>query len=278
MASRRAETTLRAGWGFGAMAVVSDLFRYPIKGLTPERMSVLTLTRAGGIPFDREYALALGSTCFDTQRPEPLDKGFFLMLRNNEDLAALSTTYDPATRMLTIHRGPEPPIQADLSTESGRETVETFFETYIGEAAQGRPKLVQARGHKFTDASVVSPVFMRSVSIINMASVHALEKKVGRPLHKLRFRGNIYIDGLDPWQEFDWLDREIEIGGVRLRGLARTPRCGAVNVNPQTAVRDENLPKAIMQNFGHTDLGVFMEVLDDGDIVAGDTVVTPYLV
>jgi uncharacterized protein YcbX len=277
MANRGAVTTLRAGWGL-VMAVVSDLFRYPIKGLTPERMGVLTLTRKSGIPYDREYALALGTTYFDENRPEPLDKGFFLMLRNNEELAALTTKYDPHSRMLTIHRGNEPLIQADLSTESGRETVETFFESYIGDAAQGRPKLVHARGHKFTDASVVSPVFMRSVSIINMASVRALEEKAGRPLHPLRFRGNIYIEGLEPWQEFEWLDREIEIGGLRLRGLARTPRCGAVNVNPETAARDENLPKVLMQNFGHTDLGVFMEALDDGEIVTGDNVVTPYLV
>ena len=165
-------------------------------------------------------------------------------------------------------------LEADLSSEHGRGAVETFFEDYIGEDAKGRPKLVQSAGHKFTDASVVSEVFMRSVSIVNMASVRALEQSVGRDLHPLRFRGNIYLEGLDAWEEFGWVDREIEIGGVRLRGLARTPRCGAVNVNPQTAERDENLPKAIMKGFGHTDLGVFMHVLDDGEVALGDAVVT----
>ena len=80
------------------MAHIADLYRYPIKGLSPEKMASLTLLREHGIPFDREYALALGTTAFDPDHPEPLDKGFFLMLRNNEALAALSTRFDPATR------------------------------------------------------------------------------------------------------------------------------------------------------------------------------------
>ncbi len=260
------------------MAKVADLYRYPIKGLTPEKMDALTLTEANGIPFDREYALTLGTTAFDPQHPEPLDKGFFLMLRNNEELAALRTSYDPETASLSIRKGDDILLTADLTLEIDRRAVEEFFEDYIGQKAQGRPKLVRSAGHKFTDASVVSPVFMRSVSIINIASVRALEAATGRDLHPLRFRGNIYIEGLDAWEEFDWVDREIGIGGVRLKGLARTPRCGAVNVDPDTAARDANLPKALMQNFGHTDLGVFMHVLDDGEIRIGDEVIAPVFV
>jgi hypothetical protein len=61
-------------------------------------------------------------------------------------------------------------------------------------------------------------------------------------------------------------------GGVRLRGLARTPRCAAVNVNPDTAQRDMNLPKAIMQHFGHIDFGTYLEVVDAGEISVGDTI------
>jgi uncharacterized protein YcbX len=261
-----------------AMAKITDLFLYPVKGLTPEPKNALTLTRDNGIPFDREYALALGTTEFDPENPEPLDKGFFLMLRNNEALAALRTKYDAQTDRLSVVHNGHVVLNAELSTENGRDAVERFFETFIGKDAQGRPKLVRSAGHKFTDASVVSPVFMRSVSIVNNASIQALERAVGRDLHKLRFRGNIYLDGLSAWEELDWVDREITIGTVRLKGLARTPRCGAVNVNPQTAARDANLPKAIMQNFGHTDLGVFMEVLDDGEVRLGDDVLTPYLI
>ena len=252
------------------MAEVTALYRYPVKGLSAEPLPALTLARASGLAFDREYALALGTTEFDPQNPEPLDKGFFLMLRSNEVLAALSTRFDPESGQLTVIRDGEAVLTEDLTSETGREAVEDFFEAYVGPAAKGRPRLVRAAGHKFTDGSVISPAFMRAVSLINLASVRALEERTGQPIHPLRFRANIYVDGLEPWAEMDWVDREVTIGSLRLRGLARTPRCAAVDVNPETAARDTNLPKALKRNFGHVDLGIYLEVLADGAIAVGD--------
>jgi uncharacterized protein len=86
------------------MMQVAQLYRYPIKGLSAEPTRVLTLTRDDGVLHDRTYALALGTTRFLPEAPQPLDKGKFLMLRANEILAALSTRLDPATSMLTIHQ------------------------------------------------------------------------------------------------------------------------------------------------------------------------------
>jgi hypothetical protein len=249
---------------------VVDLYRYPVKGLSAERLPVLQLTRDHGLQWDREFALALGSTVFDSNHPEPLDKGFFLMLRNNETLASLETHFEPASGTLTVLRSGEPILSADILSDVGREIVEVFFADYIGAAAKGRPKLVRAGGHKFTDASVMSPVMMKAVSVVNLASVRALEKAVGATVNPLRFRANIYLDGLNPWQELEWAGHEIRIGSLAFRGLERTPRCGAVNVNPRTAQRDLNLPKALMNHFGHTDLGVYVETLVDGELRLGD--------
>ncbi|NEU15091.1 MOSC domain-containing protein, partial [Methylobacterium sp. BTF04] len=116
----------------------------------------------------------------------------------------------------------------------------------------------------------LSPVMMRAISVVNLASVHALAEATGRTLDPLRFRANIHLDRLAPWQELDWVGRELSIGAVRFRGLARTPRCGAVNVNPATAERDTNLPKAIKQHFGHVDLGIYLEVVESGTITRAD--------
>jgi uncharacterized protein YcbX len=248
---------------------VVDLYRYPVKGLSAERLAVLQLSVDRGLAWDREFALALGSTAFDPAHPEPLDKGYFLMLRANESLAALSTSFDPATGILTIVQAGKPALSASLMTDAGREAVETFFAGYIGAAARGRPKLVRAEGHKFTDASVMSPVMMKAISVINLASVRALESAVGAAVDPLRFRGNIYLEGLAPWQELDWVAKEIRIGDLVFRGLEKTPRCAAVNVNPRTAARDLNLPRAIKENFGHVDLGVYMQPLADGEIRIG---------
>lgn len=255
------------------MATVVDLYRYPVKGLSPERLESMSLSRETGLPWDREFALALGTTAFDPSHPEPLDKGYFLMLRANESLAALTTRYDTATNMLTVEKGGAVLIEAYVSTRAGQDSIETFFEDYVGPASKGRPRLVRAADHKFTDASVMSPTMMRAISVINLASVKALEEATGESVHPLRFRGNVYLDGLAPWEELTWVDRGVALGGVRFKGLARTPRCAAVNVNPRTAQRDANIPKALQKNFGHVDLGIYLETLDDGIVSVGDALV-----
>lgn len=255
------------------MAAVTALYRYPVKGLSAEPLAAMTLRQANGLAFDREYALALGSTAFDPARPRPLDKGFFLMLRSNAVLATLTTRFDPGTGGLTVGRDGRTLIAADLTSEAGRGAIERFFEAYVGPAAKGRPRLVRVEGHKFTDGSVISPALMRAVSLVNLASVRALEARAERTIHPLRFRANILVDGLPAWAELDWIGREVTIGGVRLRGLARTPRCAAIDVNPDTAERDTNLPRALKRHFGHVDLGLYLEVRADGDIGIGDRVV-----
>ena len=257
------------------MADVTALYRYPVKGLSAEPLPALGLSRAAGLAHDREYALALGTTAFDPRAPEPLDKGYFLMLRGNAPLAALSTRFEPETGRLTVVRDGQDVLREDITSEPGREAVERFFEAYLGPAAKGRPRLVRADGHKFTDGSVISPAFMRAVSFVNLASVRALEERVGTPLDPLRFRANIYVDGLAPWAELDWVGQEIGIGAVRFRGLARTPRCAAVDVDPTTAARDTTLPRDLKRHFGHVDLGIYLEVLADGEVAAGDTVSPP---
>jgi uncharacterized protein YcbX len=77
------------------MAQIAELWRYPIKGLSAQPVTSLNLSQADGVAFDRTYALALGTTQFDWRRPEPLDKGKFLILRANETLAELQMSTTP---------------------------------------------------------------------------------------------------------------------------------------------------------------------------------------
>jgi uncharacterized protein len=257
------------------MMQVAQLYRYPVKGLSAEPTPVLALTRDHGVLHDRTYALALGTTQFSPEAPQPLDKGKFLMLRANEILAALSTHLDPVTSILTILQKGRESSQFDLSTAIGRAQAETFFTNYAGADARGQIKLVHARGHKFTDISVVSPAMMRAISVINLETVRLLQARVGHEVHPLRFRANVYIDGLDAAEELDWEGREICIGPVRFRGALRTRRCAAIDVNPMTAGRDSHLPKAIMRHFGHPDLGIYLEIMEDGILTLNDRVFLP---
>ncbi len=253
-------------------AHVTDLFTYPIKGLTPQPGPCLHVTVKDGVPADRRYALALGTTAFDPSDPQPLDKGYFLMLRRDASLAALRTTVDVETGALSVVSPDGQHFEADLRTSAGRSAAESFFHAYLGGPDEERPRLVEADGHKFTDVSVISPTMMRAVSLISHASVRDLEERYGRPVHPLRFRANIYVDGIAPWKEFDWVGREVSVGALRFRCVLRTRRCAAVDVDPRTGVRDMALPKALMAHYGHPDCGVYLEVVADGTLAVGDAV------
>ena len=251
------------------MSRVTALYRYPVKGLSAEPTASLELRAGEGVPLDREFALALANTKFDEAAPEPFAKTYFLMLMRHEKLATLKTRFDPATGMLEIRKDGQSLLEASATKSTGRAAIAAFFANYVGVE---KPRLVRAAGHKFTDVSVVSLTMMRAVSLINLASVRALEQALGRPLDPLRFRANIYVDGLPAWSELDWVDTDISIGPARLRGMLRTQRCAATNVNPATAERDENIPAALMRHFGHPDMGIYLDIVSSGSVTLNDNV------
>ena len=92
-------------------------------------------------------------------------------------------------------------------------------------------------------------------------------------LHPLRFRGNVYVTGWPAWHEFDLVGREIALGeSARLKIIKPIVRCAATNVDPDTGMRDLSIPDTLIRSFGHTDCGVYAEVVKAGDIVRGDDV------
>ena len=252
---------------------VASLYRYPVKGLSAERLSRAELVKGCCFPADRLYALENGPSGFDPQAPQHQPKIKFLMLMRNEALARLTTRYDDATTTLTIGEGGREAARGDLSTHAGRLAIEAFFRRFMAQELRGAPKLLAAPdGFRFTDSR------RGFVSIINLASVQAIEEVVGAPVDPLRFRGNIHVEGLTPWAEFDLLGKVIESpSGLRLKVTQRIERCAATNVDPATGLRDLDIPRTLMRRLGHMDCGVYAEVVSGGVISegAGLTVAEP---
>jgi len=247
-------------------ARIASLHRYPVKGLSPEPVSSAELAAGAYFPGDRLFAIENGPSGFDAHAPAHQPKIKFLMLMRNERLAALRTRYDPAAGTLTITENGREAVRADLNSAAGRLAVETFFRRFMPAELRGAPKLLAApNGFRFTDSA------RGFVSIINLASVTEVEKLVGQPVNPLRFRANVYVAGLPAWAEFDLMDREILLGGARLRVHKRIQRCAATNVDPDTAARDFAIPDALMRAYGHADCGVYAEVLVGGRIAIGDS-------
>jgi uncharacterized protein len=249
-----------------AAGSLASIYRYPVKGLSPEGMASVMLRAGDTLPADRRYAIENGPSGFDPAKPEFLPKIKFLMLMRNERLAMLQSRYDEATHLLTIHHHDNEVVRGDLETEAGRAAIEGFFSKTFAKELRGAPRVLRAAGHSFSD------VARKVVSIINLASVADLERIVSQPVNPLRFRANLYVAGWPAWEELSAVGTTLAIGDARLQIVKRIVRCAAVNVDPITAVRDLNLPHTIMRTYGHDDCGVYADVIADGEIAAGDKI------
>ncbi|MCP1560036.1 UNVERIFIED_ORG: uncharacterized protein YcbX [Methylobacterium sp. SuP10 SLI 274] len=245
---------------------IAALYRYPVKGLSPEALETAELETSGYFPGDRLYAIENGPSGFNETVPRHLPKIAYLMLMRNEALARLRTRFDDATHRLTVEENGVQAVDADLSTAEGREALAEFMKGFLPQELRGAPRVLTAPpGYRFTDSRT------GYVSLINRASVAATEDLAGAPVDPLRFRGNLYLDGLEPWAELDMVGRVLEAGDVRLKITSRTERCAATNVDPQTGQRDLSIPRTLMQGVGHTDCGVYAEVLAGGVLRTGDS-------
>ncbi len=245
---------------------LDHITRYPIKGLSPELMEVIDLAVGEGVPHDRRFAFAQGDSGFDTAAPVWMKKRNFACLAANPKVAALRTAYDPVRQRLMLGDG-QAGVEADLTTAEGRAAAAAWVTAFMGEDARGALTLAEAPGHAFTD------IPEKAVSIIGLASVAALEAEMGMKLDPLRFRANFLFTGAAPWAEFDWVGREVMLGGARLRIFKRIQRCAATEVNPATAIKDAPIPLALRKAYGHADMGVYGEVIEAGRVTVGDQII-----
>lgn len=241
---------------------VEQICRYPVKGLNGETLERVMLTPGEGIPEDRRYAIAYG-------RGTGARPGFF-ELTQEERLAQLRMAYDPGDGSggptLTISRQGRQVVTANPSDQTGQMLLNQFFAGFLAGSPRGTPSFRELAG---AEQAAVRP---GPVSLLNLASLRDFERVARQPVDPRRFRANILIDGLRAWGEFAWLDREIRIGGAKLKIIERIERCAATNVNPETAERDMNIPLTLRKGFGHLDMGVYAEVVEGGEIVTGDSV------
>ena len=250
------------------MPHLTAIYRYPIKGLSPQALTQIALEAGGAFAFDRVFALARAGGAVDPSAPKWAKKSEFLMLMLDDGLAELKTNLDADTHRLTVERDGAPALAADLDDARAWPTIEAFFQSQVPNLAAA-PHLVRSRGAHFCDKPD------NLISLINLATLRDLEAQWGYAIDPLRFRANLYIDGVAPWAEFDWVGKDIRIGEATLTVDRRNRRCTATNVDPSSGARDRDIPRALWETFGHRDLGVYLTVPAGGEIKIGDALEPP---
>ncbi len=163
------------------IAKVQSIYRYPVKGLSPQPLPHADLAVGETVAGDRLYAIENGPSGFDPAAPRYAPKARYLMLMRNERLATLRTRFEDASHTLMIDFDGREAARGDLRTPDGRAAIERFVAGFCADELRGPPKVLHAPGFSFSD------VARKVVSIINLASVAAVEDLVGAPVDPCAF-------------------------------------------------------------------------------------------
>ncbi|AHM03986.1 MOSC domain protein [Roseibacterium elongatum DSM 19469] len=238
-------------------ARLAHIWRHPIKGIGAEPLERVGLTPGRPLPLDRAWAVLE-----DGGEAGPGWRSCRNFLRGAKGPSLMAVTARVAGD--TIHLSH--PDRPDLSVTPPEGATALFDWLRPIYPADRRPPaaLVQSPPEGMSDAPFAS------VSVLNLSSLRALSQKVGQPLDPRRFRGNLWLDGLAPWEEFDLIGKTLAIGHARMEIVEAIGRCRATEANPDTGRRDAPTLQALEEGWGHTEFGVYATVQTGGEIALGD--------
>jgi uncharacterized protein YcbX len=258
------------------VATVAALYRYPVKGFTAESCESLAFVD-GRIAGDR----VLGFRFADTPEPDEAwsPKHGMLALVHTPGVSRLRLRYDEAAQRLRIS------LDGELLVEDGLDpagrgricgAVAGFAQTLPESGLKGHPERLPLRlvGDGRTPRHHDRPDGY--VTLHGRASVRAVGKVLDDPdLSEVRFRSNVSVDGLEPFEEQDWIGRMVRVGRVWFRVHMPIGRCLATHANPETGQRDRQILTTLTHAFGQTKptLAVALVPEGAGDIRLGDDVV-----
>jgi hypothetical protein len=263
------------------MTSIAALYRYPVKGLTAESLDRATVLDSGTFAGDRVLGLLLDDAGPEV-RPGWWPKQSFTALVNTPALARLRARFDEATSRLSIALDGVTLVEADLD-EGGRARIAAAVTEYVigldESPMQDRPE--SAPLHLVGDVGV--PAFhdrtALHVTVMGRASVDALTAAAGSEVDERRFRMNVVLDGLEPWEELDWVGHSIRIGELDFDVTGTVVRCLATHANPESGERDIDVMSTLTEAFGQEQptIGV-LAVLGGGrggELAVGDEVTAP---
>ena len=238
---------------------VTALWRHPIKSHGREALQRVTLTEGQAMPYDRLWAIAHDVSKADGSEWAACQN--FNIGSKSPSLMAISATLDESSETITLRHPNQPDLTVKPDTEHAR-----LLDWVRALADPNRPQPAQVfrldqRG--FTDTPFAS------VSLNNHASHTAVEGLTQSPLQTERWRGNIWFKGAAAWEKFEWMGRELRLGGAILKVEDRIQRCKATTANTNTGLCDVDT-LAALNTLGHQDFGIYATVLQTGTVAIGD--------
>ena len=249
-------------------AIIKKLYFSPVKSLSFSKKEKLKIKKNIGIKNDRIFAftriISENEANSYEKNPNKRNLNFFLTLKNSPFLNKYNFEYGEDHLSFLCEKN----LIKKISLKNNKN-----LKIISNEIKKCEPSinyslhLIKNFYFPFFDTMPKN-----SISLINMNSIKDLEKKINHKIDHERFRGNIYIENVDPWNEFKWINKTISVNNCLFKVLKKIPRCSATNLMLNSDKVDINIPKKLRQIFGHIDLGVYLKPLTDGMININDKI------
>ena len=255
---------------------ISQLYKYPIKSLTPLKSESLVLNNNGYIDGDRLFGFRF-QNAGERDNYEWQRKTSFAALMHMPQIARLKADFDEKSRTLIIKHNDEIVVNANVDLK--RTEIEQKFTDFVLESDKELIKkfperfpfmLVGGESHAhFHDGA------QGGVTLHSQESLDELNNQLGYKVEHVRFRSNIIIQGVSPWEEFDWIGQKVVINNLSFTVERAVTRCLAINCNPSDGTRDKNVLKSMLdfQDKKPPEFSVKLIPLDtEGQITVGDSI------
>ena len=257
-------------------ATISSINYCPVKSVSFQTIENCEIKKDIGIVSDRIFAFAKD---LDKEQAKLFEKSpddrkgkwnKVLTLKNSPALNKYNFTFKDEKLTLTLKD--KEILTIDINQLEQREALSNKISEL--ESSLKQPiTLMKNHEFPFFDTSISNKVnFVNSVSLINIQSINDFQKKIERNVESSIFRGNICIDGIEPWKEREWIGKIIKINNVSFKVEKNIPRCVAINLKPQTDDNTFNLLQLLKKTYNHFEMGIYLTALDDGEINIGDTI------
>ena len=257
-------------------ATISSINYCPVKSVSFQTIKKCKIKKNVGIIGDRIFAFAKDldldqAKLFEKSPDERKGKwNKVLTLKNSPALNKYNFVFKDEKLTLTLKN--KEILTIDVNQLKEREALSNKI-IELENSLKQPIVLMNNNDFPFFDTSISNKVdFVNSVSLLNIQSINDFQKKIGKKIETSIFRGNICIDGIEPWKERDWIGKIIKINEVSFEVKKNIPRCVAINLKAQTDDDSFNLLQLLKKTYNHFDMGVYLTALDDGNVEVGNII------
>ena len=255
---------------------ISSINYCPVKSISFQSIKSCEIRKNIGIVGDRIFAFSKGldlnqAKLFEQKLEERRGKwNKILTLKNSPSLNKYNFMLD--NNKLTLIQNNNEILTVNIN-EMGEYDLLSNKILELESSLQKPIFLMKNMDIPFFDTSISNKtVLTHSISLINNQSIEDFKNKTHQEIETQRFRGNIFVEGIEAWEERNWIGKIIKINDISFKVEKNIPRCVAINLKPNSNDNSLNLLQALKKNYNHFDMGVYLTALDDGLINIGDNI------